>query len=345
MDNLERFLTPQATPEEVTLEKGLRPERLEDYIGQESVKENLKVSIEAALARGEALDHVLLYGPPGLGKTSLAWVISREMGVGIRTTSGPVLERTGDLAAILTSLRDGDILFIDEIHRLNPSVEEMLYPAMEEFKLDIIVGQGPGARTLRLDVPRFTLIGATTRLGLLTSPLRNRFGVVLRLDFYNVEELKAIVLRSARILGVKVDPQGATEIARRARGTPRIANRLLKRVRDYAQARADGVITLEVAHAALELLEIDEAGFDALDRKFLLTLMEKFGGGPVGIDTLAAALGEESHTLEEVYEPYLIQEGYIQRTPRGRVATERAYRHFGLKPPSQTRQKGLPLEE
>ena len=345
MDNLERFLTPQATPEEVTLEKGLRPERLEDYIGQESVKENLKVSIEAALARGEALDHVLLYGPPGLGKTSLAWVISREMGVGIRTTSGPVLERTGDLAAILTSLRDGDILFIDEIHRLNPSVEEMLYPAMEEFKLDIIVGQGPGARTLRLDVPRFTLIGATTRLGLLTSPLRNRFGVVLRLDFYNVEELKAIVLRSARILGVKVDPQGATEIARRARGTPRIANRLLKRVRDYAQARADGVITLEVAQAALELLEIDEAGFDALDRKFLLILMEKFGGGPVGIDTLAAALGEESHTLEEVYEPYLIQEGYIQRTPRGRVATERAYRHFGLKPPSQTRQKGLPLEE
>ncbi len=345
MDNLDRFLTPQPLPEEATLEKGLRPERLEDYIGQEGVKENLRVSIEAALARGEPLDHVLLYGPPGLGKTSLAWVISREMGVGIRTTSGPVLERTGDLAAILTSLRDGDILFIDEIHRLNPSVEEMLYPAMEEFKLDIIVGQGPGARTLRLDVPRFTLIGATTRLGLLTSPLRNRFGVVLRLDFYKVEELRAIVLRSARILGVKVDPQGATEIARRARGTPRIANRLLKRVRDYAQARADGVITLEVARAALELLEIDEAGFDALDRKFLLTLMEKFGGGPVGIDTLAASLGEERHTLEEVYEPYLIQEGYIQRTPRGRVATERAYRHFGIKVPSSLRQKGLPLEE
>ncbi len=344
MDNLDRFLTPQATPEEITLEKGLRPERLKDYIGQEGVKENLKVSIEAARARGEALDHVLLYGPPGLGKTSLAWVISREMGVGIRTTSGPVLERTGDLAAILTSLRDKDILFIDEIHRLNPSVEEMLYPAMEEFKLDIIVGQGPGARTLRLDVPRFTLIGATTRLGLLTSPLRNRFGVVLRLDFYKVDELRAIVLRSARILGVKVDPQGATEIARRARGTPRIANRLLKRVRDYAQARADGVITLEVARSALELLEIDEAGFDSLDRKFLLTLMEKFGGGPVGIDTLAASLGEERHTLEEVYEPYLIQEGYIQRTPRGRVATERAYRHFGLKAPAAGRQKGLPLE-
>jgi len=344
LDNLDRFLTPQATPEEITLEKGLRPERLKDYIGQEGVKENLKVSIEAARARGEALDHVLLYGPPGLGKTSLAWVISREMGVGIRTTSGPVLERTGDLAAILTSLRDKDILFIDEIHRLNPSVEEMLYPAMEEFKLDIIVGQGPGARTLRLDVPRFTLIGATTRLGLLTSPLRNRFGVVLRLDFYKVDELRAIVLRSARILGVKVDPQGATEIARRARGTPRIANRLLKRVRDYAQARADGVITLEVARSALELLEIDEAGFDSLDRKFLLTLMEKFGGGPVGIDTLAASLGEERHTLEEVYEPYLIQEGYIQRTPRGRVATERAYRHFGLKAPAAGRQKGLPLE-
>jgi len=342
---LDRFLTPQPTPEEISLEKGLRPERLSDYIGQEGIKENLRVSIEAALARGEPLDHVLLYGPPGLGKTSLAWVISREMSVGIRTTSGPVLERTGDLAAILTSLRDGDILFIDEIHRLNPSVEEMLYPAMEEFKLDLIVGQGPGARTLRLDVPRFTLIGATTRLGLLTSPLRNRFGVVLRLDFYNVEELEAIVLRSARILGVKVDHQGATEIARRARGTPRIANRLLKRVRDYAQARADGAITLEVAKAALDLLEIDEAGFDALDRKFLLTIIQKFGGGPVGIDTLAASLGEERHTLEEVYEPYLIQEGYIQRTPRGRVATERAYRHFGLPLPPYIRQKGLPLEK
>ncbi|HDD52997.1 MAG TPA: Holliday junction branch migration DNA helicase RuvB [Thermosulfidibacter takaii] len=342
---MDRFLTPQPTPEEISLEKGLRPERLSDYIGQEGIKENLRVSIEAALARGEPLDHVLLYGPPGLGKTSLAWVISREMSVGIRTTSGPVLERTGDLAAILTSLRDGDILFIDEIHRLNPSVEEMLYPAMEEFKLDLIVGQGPGARTLRLDVPRFTLIGATTRLGLLTSPLRNRFGVVLRLDFYNVEELEAIVLRSARILGVKVDHQGATEIARRARGTPRIANRLLKRVRDYAQARADGAITLEVAKAALDLLEIDEAGFDALDRKFLLTIIQKFGGGPVGIDTLAASLGEERHTLEEVYEPYLIQEGYIQRTPRGRVATERAYRHFGLPLPPYIRQKGLPLEK
>ncbi len=342
---MDRFLSPQPTPEEVSLEKSLRPERLEDYIGQESVKENLRVSIEAAIARGEALDHVLLYGPPGLGKTSLAWVISREMGVGIRTTSGPVLERTGDLAAILTGLRDGDILFIDEIHRLNPSVEEMLYPAMEEFKLDIIVGQGPGARTLRLDVPRFTLIGATTRLGLLTSPLRNRFGVVLRLDFYKVEELKAIVLRSARILGVEVDPKGAAEIARRARGTPRIANRLLKRVRDYAQARADGVITLKVARAALELLEIDEAGFDALDRKFLLTIIQKFSGGPVGIDTLAASLGEERHTLEEVYEPFLIQEGYIQRTPRGRMATERAYRHFGLPLPPHVCQRGLPLEE
>ena len=342
---MDRFLTPQPTPEEISLEKGLRPERLSDYIGQEGIKENLRVSIEAALARGEPLDHVLLYGPPGLGKTSLAWVISREMSVGIRTTSGPVLERTGDLAAILTSLKDGDILFIDEIHRLNPSVEEMLYPAMEEFKLDLIVGQGPGARTLRLDVPLFTLIGATTRLGLLTSPLRNRFGVVLRLDFYNVEELEAIVLRSARILGVKVDHQGATEIARRARGTPRIANRLLKRVRDYAQARADGAITLEVAKAALDLLEIDEAGFDALDRKFLLTIIQKFGGGPVGIDTLAASLGEERHTLEEVYEPYLIQEGYIQRTPRGRVATERAYRHFGLPLPPYIRQKGLPLEK
>jgi Holliday junction DNA helicase RuvB len=343
---LDRILDPQqlASEEDMGLEKGLRPEKMKDYIGQEVVKENLKVSIEATLTRGEALDHVLLYGPPGLGKTSMAWVISREMGVGIRITSGPVLERTGDLAAILTGLEQNDILFIDEIHRLNPSVEEMIYPAMEEFKLDLIVGQGPGARTLRLDIPRFTLIGATTRLGLLTSPLRNRFGMVLRLGFYKVEELKRIVMRSASILKVKIDDKGALEIARRSRGTPRIANRILKRVRDYAQARAEGVITLEVAQKALTLLEIDEAGFDALDRKFLLNIIEKFGGGPVGIDTLAASLGEERDTLEEVYEPYLIQEGYIQRTPRGRIATEQAYRHFSLAIP-EPRQKGLPLED
>ncbi len=342
---MDRYLDPQPTPEDLRIEGGLRPQRFQEYIGQSKVKENLKVAIEAALGRGEPLDHVLLYGPPGLGKTSMAWVISKEMGVGIRITSGPVLERTGDLAAILTSLRDGDILFIDEIHRLNPSIEEMLYPAMEEFKLDLIVGQGPGAKTLRLDVPRFTLIGATTRLGLLTSPLRNRFGVVLRLDFYGLEELKEIVLRSATIIGVHIDPSGAEEIAKRARGTPRIANRLLKRVRDYAEARAEGVITLQVAKRALELMDIDEAGFDTLDRKFLLTIIEKFGGGPVGIDTLAASLGEERGTLEEVYEPYLIQEGFIKRTPKGRVATDRAYRHFNLRFPSHPDQKGLPLEE
>jgi Holliday junction DNA helicase RuvB len=342
---LDKFLDPQPIPEDLGLEKGLRPQRVREYIGQEGVKENLKVSIEAALGRREPLDHVLLYGPPGLGKTSMAWVISREMGVGIRITSGPVLERTGDLAAILTSLGNGDILFIDEIHRLNPSIEEMLYPAMEEFKLDLIVGQGPGAKTLRLDVPHFTLIGATTRLGLLTSPLRNRFGVVLRLDFYQIEELEKIVLRSATILGVNIDPSGAKEIAQRSRGTPRIANRLLKRVRDYAQARADGIITRRVAGEALALMEIDKAGFDSLDRKLLLTIIEKFSGGPVGIDTLAASLGEERGTLEDVYEPYLIQEGFIKRTPRGRVATERAYLHFGLKVPTQLGQRGLPLEK
>jgi len=342
---LDKFLDPQPIPEDLGLEKGLRPQRLREYIGQEGVKENLKVSIEAALGRGEPLDHVLLYGPPGLGKTSLAWVISREMGVGIRVTSGPVLERTGDLAAILTSLGNGDILFIDEIHRLNPSIEEMLYPAMEEFKLDLIVGQGPGAKTLRLDVPRFTLIGATTRLGLLTSPLRNRFGVVLRLDFYKTEELEKIVLRSAAILEVNIDPTGAREIAQRSRGTPRIANRLLKRVRDYAQARADGVITQQVAGEALALMGIDKAGFDPLDRKLLLTIIEKFSGGPVGIDTLAASLGEERGTLEDVYEPYLIQEGFIKRTPRGRMATEKAYLHFGLKIPTQPGQRNLPLEK
>lgn len=338
---MDRFLTPQPTQEDIFLDRSLRPESLTDYIGQPGVKENLCIFIEAAKKRGEYLDHVLIYGPPGLGKTSLAYVISREMGVGIKITSGPVLERTGDLAAILTNLNDGDILFIDEIHRLNPTIEEMLYPAMEEYKLDIIIGQGPGARTLRLNTPHFTLIGATTRLGLLTSPLRNRFGLVLRLDFYPSEELELIIGRSAQILGIEVEEAGAREIAKRARGTPRIANRLLKRVRDYAQARAKGTITLDVAKRGLSIMEIDEAGFDSLDRKFLLTIIEKFGGGPVGIETLAASLGEERQTLEEVYEPYLIQGGFIKRTPRGRVATRQAFLHFGLTPPGAKQERLL----
>jgi len=307
----------------------LRPRTLAEYVGQERVKESLAVFIEAARMRGEALDHVLLSGPPGLGKTTLAYILSREMAVGIKVTSGPVIERQGDLAAILTNLQEHDVLFIDEIHRLPNVVEEILYPAMEDYHIDILVGQGPSARSMKLNIPRFTLVGATTRAGLLTSPLRDRFGMSFRLEFYNAEELATIVRRSSKILNIQVDDAGAGEIARRSRGTPRIANRLLRRVRDYAQVRADGVVTKGVAARALEFLEVDHRGFDVMDRKLLLLLIDKFNGGPVGIDSLASSLGEERNTIEDVYEPYLVQEGYIVRTARGRVATKAAYDHFG----------------
>lgn len=327
--------------EERLLDTSLRPRTLDEYIGQQRVKDNLRVFVEAARARQEALDHVLLHGFPGLGKTSLAYIVSHELRVNIRTTSGPVLERPGDLAAILTNLQPRDVLFIDEMHRLNNVVEEVLYPAMEDFQLDLIIGQGPSARTIKLDLPHFTLIGATTRTGLLTPPLRDRFGVVLRIDFYSPEELALVVKRSGQILGISIDEGGALEIARRSRGTPRVANRLLKRVRDYAQVKADGTITREVTDAALKMLGVDERGFDKMDRKILLTVLEKFDGGPVGIDTLAAVVGEERDTLEDVYEPYLVQEGFINRTPRGRMATRLAYEHFDLSPPQRCRQRNL----
>ncbi len=324
-----RPIAPEATDDDVQFESTLRPRSLDDYIGQEKAKGNLRLFIDAAKKRGEALDHVLLYGPPGLGKTTLANIIACEMGVNIKCTSGPVIERPGDLAAILTNLEAGDVLFIDEIHRLSHVVEEILYPAMEDFQLDIIIGQGPSARTVKLDLPRFTLVGATTRAGLLSSPLRDRFGVISRLEFYTDEELATIVGRSARILGLQADPEGARELARRSRGTPRIANRLVRRVRDYAQVRADGIMTRQVVRDALDLLEIDEMGFDQMDRTILLTIIDKFGGGPVGLDTLAAAISEESDTIEDVYEPFLIQQGFLNRTPRGRVASPAAYGHFG----------------
>lgn len=328
-----RILTTGLREEDRELEPKLRPATLESYIGQESVKENMRVFIQAAKQRKEALDHVLLYGPPGLGKTTLSNIIANEMDVNIKTTSGPAIERPGDMAAVLNSLNEGDSLFIDEIHRLNRMIEEILYPAMEDFVIDIMIGKGPGARSVRLDLPRFTLIGATTRIGLLTAPLRDRFGVVQRLEPYSVENLKIILKRSAAVLQVEMEEGGAEEIARRSRGTPRLANRMLKRVRDFAQVRYDGVITEEVARFALDLLDIDKVGLDQTDRKMLLTMIEKFGGGPVGLDTLAASINEESETIEDVYEPYLLQLGYIQRTPRGRVVTRLGYAHFGMTPP------------
>jgi Holliday junction DNA helicase RuvB len=331
----DRIVTAVRADEDAQYEAGLRPRAIDDYIGQDRVRENLQVSIAAARQRAEALDHVLLYGPPGLGKTTLAYVIANELGATVRATSGPVLDKPGDLAGILTDLADRQVLFIDEIHRMSPTIEEILYPALEDYELDIVIGQGPSARSVKVPLQKFTLIGATTRAGLLTSPLRARFGIVHRLEFYAEADLDEIVRRSAKILNVAVEPDAAREIARRSRGTPRIANRLLRRVRDYAQVRADGRITAAVAHAALKLLEVDEHGFDEIDRKLLHTIIDKFGGGPVGLNTIAAAIGEEKDAIEDIYEPFLIQIGFLDRTPRGRVATPRAYGYFGLTAPGR----------
>ena len=326
----DRIMNPRHQEEEVLYETDLRPRRLRDFVGQHQVKEGLSVSIEAARRRGEALDHILIFGPPGLGKTTLAHVIAHELEVNFRSTSGPAIEKRGDLAAILTNLEDKDVLFIDEIHRLHPAIEEILYPAMEDFQIDIIIGEGPGARSIKIDIPRFTLVGATTRTGLITSPLRGRFGIIQRLDFYDVESLVSIVRRSAGILDVEIDLKGASEVARRSRGTPRIANRLLKRVRDYAQVRANGKISRDIACRGLELMNVDRFGFDEIDRKLMDTIIERFDGGPVGLSTLSAAISEEKGAIEDIYEPYLIQIGFIARTPRGRVATPLAYSHLGL---------------
>jgi Holliday junction DNA helicase RuvB len=335
----DRLISPDISASEERYDRALRPVTLEEYVGQPAVKEQLEIFIEAARRRTEPLDHTLVFGPPGLGKTTLAHIIAHEMKVDLKTTSGPVLEKAGDLAALLTNLESGDVLFIDEIHRLSPVVEEILYPALEDYQLDIVIGEGPAARSIKLDLPPFTLVGATTRAGLLTSPLRDRFGIVQRLEFYSIEDLASIVKRAANIIEVNIDEQGAQEIACRARGTPRIANRLLRRVRDYAEVKSDGSITKETADAALNMLNVDQSGFDHLDRRLLLTLMEKFDGGPVGVDSLAAALSEERGTIEDVLEPYLIQQGYLMRTSRGRMATRMAYEHFGLKSPKRIQQQ------